>query len=313
MTLWLPFYFYTEIGRMLPFFNLALVIFIPAIAVMIYLAITQTKDDLYGEDMKQLFITIGLALGLLALTVQTSTIFNNGAPFDLFFRQKSGMTLALIASWFIFGFCIVLWPLRLHNSFRLAGAIIIIISLIKAIYYPVIYSSEFGAVIPVINIPTAIFIAMIAGLSILMLRRFPNEWLWNGDFFPMHMWAILLIGFGFYTMNVEVASVFGKFHSGTDSGIFSFYTHGRLSQQLAYSISWLLYAIGLLVIGIRWEIIQVRWVALSLFVITALKVFIKDLWSLGQLYRVFSFIGLAITLIFVSFIYQRYLGGKKSK
>jgi uncharacterized membrane protein len=114
-------------------------------------------------------------------------------------------------------------------------------------------------------------------------------------------------------MNVEVASVFGKFRAGTDSGMFSFYAHGRLSQQLAYSISWLLYAIGLLIIGIRWQIIQVRWVALALFVITALKVFIKDLWTLGQLYRVFSFVGLAITLMLVSFLYQRYLGGKKSK
>jgi uncharacterized membrane protein len=65
-------------------------------------------------------------------------------------------------------------------------------------------------------------------------------------------------------------------------------------------------------IGIRWQIIQVRWVALALFVITALKVFIKDLWTLGQLYRVFSFVGLAITLMLVSFLYQRYLGGKKS-
>jgi len=313
MTLGLPFYFYREIGTMFPFFNLALVIFIPAIAVMIYLAVTQTKNDLYGEDMKKLFITIGLALGLLALTVQISTIFNNGAPFDLFVWQTSNMTLALIASWFIFGFCLVLWPLRLHNSFRLTGAIIIIISLIRAVYYPFIYSSEFGAVTPVLNIPTLIFIAMITGLSILMLRRFPNEWLWNGEFLPQHMWATLLIGFAFYIMNVEVASVFGKFHSGTDSGIFSFYTHGRLSQQLAYSISWLIYAISLLVIGIRWNIIQVRWIALALFVITALKVFIKDLWALGQLYRVFSFVGLAVTLMFVSFIYQRYLGGKKSK
>jgi uncharacterized membrane protein len=46
---------------------------------------------------------------------------------------------------------------------------------------------------------------------------------------------------------------------------------------------------------------------------TALKVFIKDLWTLGQLYRVFSFVGLAITLMLVSFLYQRYLGSGKSK
>lgn len=313
MTFWLPFYFYKDIGRMTPFFNLALVIFVPSIAAMFYLAIAQTEEDLYGEDIKQLFITIGLALGLLAVTVQLSTIFDNGRPFDLFARQTSSMTLALIISWFIFGLGLVLWPSHLHHAFRLTGTIVMIISLIRGVFYPLIYSLEFGAVIPILNMPTLIFMAMIIGFLILTIRRFPEEWSWKGEFLPRHMWATLLILFAFYVMNVEVASVFGKFRTGIDSGIFSFYTHGRLSQQLAYSISWLVYAIGLLIIGINWKIIQVRWVALALFVITALKVFIKDLWTLGQLYRVFSFVGLAITLMLVSFLYQRYLGSGKSK
>jgi uncharacterized membrane protein len=32
-----------------------------------------------------------------------------------------------------------------------------------------------------------------------------------------------------------------------------------------------------------------------------------DLWKLGQLYRVASFIGLAIVLMLVSYLYQRFL------
>ena len=90
-------------------------------------------------------------------------------------------------------------------------------------------------------------------------------------------------------------------------------THGRLSHQLAYSISWLLFALGLLAIGFRWKLMYVRWVALGLIVITVLKVFFKDLWVLGQLYRVGSFIGLAITLMLVSFLYQHYLTGNTKK
>jgi uncharacterized membrane protein len=51
---------------------------------------------------------------------------------------------------------------------------------------------------------------------------------------------------------------------------------------------------------------------------TLLKLFLHDLWSLGGLYRVGSLIGLAVVLILVSFIYQRFLsttgdgGGKTS-
>ncbi len=43
---------------------------------------------------------------------------------------------------------------------------------------------------------------------------------------------------------------------------------------------------------------------------TALKIFFMDLWRLGQLYRVASFIDLAAALILESFLYQRYMTEK---
>jgi len=41
-----------------------------------------------------------------------------------------------------------------------------------------------------------------------------------------------------------------------------------------------------------------------------LKRLCRDLWRLGQLYRVASFVGLAAVLILVSFLYQRFMTGK---
>jgi len=35
-----------------------------------------------------------------------------------------------------------------------------------------------------------------------------------------------------------------------------------------------------------------------------------DLWTLGQLYRVASFIGVAAVMILASFLYQRFMTGK---
>lgn len=78
-------------------------------------------------------------------------------------------------------------------------------------------------------------------------------------------------------------------------------------------LSWLLYSIGLLVVGIKWDTSKVRWAALILMVGTAFKIFFMDLWRLGQLYRVASFIGLAAVLILVSFLYQRFLTGRDEK
>ena len=104
------------------------------------------------------------------------------------------------------------------------------------------------------------------------------------------------------------------FNTQAEAGRFTFYTHGRLSQQLGlqHQLAYLCHYFA----DHRYslEIDSYSLGGPRALVLTSLKVFIKDLWALGQLYRVFSFIGLAVTLILVSFIYQRYLGsGMKVK
>ena len=63
----------------------------------------------------------------------------------------------------------------------------------------------------------------------------------------------------------------------------------------------------MLLVGIKLAQVRVRWAALILLVFTSLKIFLMDLWKLGQLYRVASLFGLAVVLILVSFLYQRFL------
>jgi uncharacterized membrane protein len=47
--------------------------------------------------------------------------------------------------------------------------------------------------------------------------------------------------------------------------------------------------------------------ALVVLVLTVAKVFLHDLWALGSLYRVGSIVGLAIALLGVSFVTQRFI------
>ena len=49
-----------------------------------------------------------------------------------------------------------------------------------------------------------------------------------------------------------------------------------------------------------------RMAAIALFSVTILKIFLWDLAFLSGLYRIFSFIGLGIILLAVSFAYQRF-------
>lgn len=115
----------------------------------------------------------------------------------------------------------------------------------------------------------------------------------------------LLYGLGtvlaFLLLNIEIADYF----SSGRTLIFQF--SGNLARDMTYSLAWACFAFGLFVLGIRKKTVPPRWAGLGLLTVTLLKLFLHDLWRLGGLYRVGSLIGLAVVLILVSFIYQRFL------
>ncbi len=87
-------------------------------------------------------------------------------------------------------------------------------------------------------------------------------------------------------------------------------------QQLSLSGVWLFYSIALMVVGIWRRHRGIRIASIVLFGFTILKIFIYDLSFLDTLYRIFSFIGLGVILLAVSYLYQKYksiiLGESKS-
>ena len=77
------------------------------------------------------------------------------------------------------------------------------------------------------------------------------------------------------------------------------------AQQLSLSIIWTLYAAFLIAVGIWKKYAPMRYMALLLFGITILKVFLVDLSTLKLFYRIISFLVLSLILIAVSFLYQK--------
>jgi uncharacterized membrane protein len=71
------------------------------------------------------------------------------------------------------------------------------------------------------------------------------------------------------------------------------------------SIVWTLYAAVLTAIGFAKRVSSARRLGLALFVITAIKVFV-NVWSLGQVYRIISFIVFGIIALGASFAYTKY-------
>lgn len=122
------------------------------------------------------------------------------------------------------------------------------------------------------------------------------------------------LGFGFFMvlfllLTVETNDYFERIiHSltGGEAPQRNEITALQNQRQIFISAGWLLYSIIVMIIGIIWNLRGPRFIAIGLFGLSILKIFIVDLSFLETLYRIFSFIGLGVILLAVSYMYQRY-------
>lgn len=108
----------------------------------------------------------------------------------------------------------------------------------------------------------------------------------------------------FWLMNIEIADYFSVGPTLT----FSF--RGNFARDMTYTISWAAFAFALLIFGIARKVRRARLAALLLLGVAYAKLFLHDLASLAQLYRIAAFIALALIAIVASFVYQKFLTPK---
>jgi hypothetical protein len=84
-----------------------------------------------------------------------------------------------------------------------------------------------------------------------------------------------------------------------------------LASDLTYTIGWALFAIAMLIAGIALGSRAARVSALGLLLVTVLKCFLHDLGELGGLYRVASLFGLAVSLVLVGLMLQKFVMMKR--
>ena len=114
----------------------------------------------------------------------------------------------------------------------------------------------------------------------------------------------LLLGLFWITIEVHQAYAPGEHFS-------LFFPHDQ-AREVAVSVAWAVYALALLALGMRRKQSGLRWASLVLLVIVIGKLFLFDLSELQGLYRVASFLGLAVSLLLVSFGYQRFVFRKSA-
>ena len=82
------------------------------------------------------------------------------------------------------------------------------------------------------------------------------------------------------------------------------------AEVYTYSVVWLLLGIALLFGRIFRQDKMLRYASLGVMLLTVGKVFLYDAAELEGLYRVFSFFGLGISLIGLSYFYTRFVFGE---
>ncbi|NUO52382.1 MAG: DUF2339 domain-containing protein [Polyangiaceae bacterium] len=207
-------------------------------------------------------------------------------------------------TWGFAAFGALLTYLAIKNrNFALAivGVVHVVGACLRVAANPAALSYHERSTIPVFNwvAPTFLIPALAAGFVWYLIGtvREPTGEKSELRYVP----AIAGLATTFAWLNVAVLDAFSA------GATISFDTHSPQARDLMMSFAWALYGLGLLVLGMRRRVTSLRWTSLVLILLTAGKVFLYDLSQLQDLYRVASLAGLAISLLGISLLYQRFV------
>ncbi|HEY0735931.1 MAG TPA: DUF2339 domain-containing protein [Herpetosiphonaceae bacterium] len=303
-------YGYNPIDMFTPLLNqraLAWSILVLTLAVSTRLFRDQTQQS--NRDLSASLHLAWSVLLLGLLTVETNDVFRlllNSAPFDQVAHLRYMRWLAIGVLWMAFSLPLI-WGGTKTTAQSLAyvgvGAglmAVVLVALVGLFFAPI---TQFQLLL---NVRVAAFMLVIAGLW-LYVRLFGKQPEWR---LPQ-LWYTLIALLIFELITVETNDVFE--HAMSTMGLFpsneaAWEAGNRLEnlQQLAISSVWLAYASVLIGLGFWRRVPALRLGAILLAGITILKIFVYDLAFLEPLYRIFSFIGLGLILLGVSYLYQRY-------
>jgi Predicted membrane protein (DUF2339) len=212
------------------------------------------------------------------------------------FFERGVVTNAL----YVYGLA-CLWFGRRFARFAISysGLMLCGIALFRIAYFDLIAYNPLWAIQDVGDLPIANALLLTYGL--------PIVWTWKAVKELPHLgWAKLSIyGFGtalllsFTLVSLTIRQLFHGAHLGSgETEHIEIYT---------YSLVWLLFSLALLFVGTVRRERMLRVASLLFMLLTAGKVFLYDASALEGLYRFFSFLGLGLSLLGISWFYTRFV------
>jgi uncharacterized membrane protein len=276
--------------------------------------ILRKDDEIHRQQVARILDYIWPVIACILLTVETIGYFRvlmnslSGSVLESI-EFKELMFLAIM--WMAYSLLVVWSGIRWKVlPWQHVGLVVAIVSVCMAGMRGITYGS-IGDFTLLFNFRMFSMLCVIAGTFVhaYWLRNKTYLKSWNADALSAVGVIIVLLLLDLITGETKDVFQKAKFLWEQGSG------HGggsaelsRLSnlQQLSLSAVWLLYSVVLMVAGIWRRHRGIRISSIVLFGFTILKIFIYDLSFLETLYRIFSFIGLGMILLAVSYLYQRY-------
>ena len=241
---------------------------------------------------------MGLGLALVALEVRQSFHPGDLAASHLGLVEAGALTLAVMAYALALLGAQGRWPLScLEWGGKLAlGLGLLWCGVAEVLALGPLWTRESVGDLPILNH----LLWLYGGPAALALA---GAWLLDsrGEKVLPRLLGVAGIGLAFVLLTLEVRQAFqGAFLDG----------HAMASsEKYAYSIAWVLFGTVLLVLGIATRGPVLRFASLAVMLLAVGKVFLYDTAELRDLYRVFSFLGLGLSLLLLAFLYQRFVFG----
>lgn len=258
-------------------------------------------------------LVIGCAMGFFLPTLETIDYFSALArqtDWEATRVLEFNMTMILAGLWMAVSILYMRLGLaRKRKPVAVVALVVLSLSLLLAAVRGIAYE-PIGYFLPVANMRVLLLLVILAGLA--MHRRLRTR---DGEGYPLSRVmtqalpaAMAVVGFvlltgetrDFFRRQIEISL------TGAASAPSDLPESIENLKQLLISSVWLLYSIALMIVGIARRARVLRIASFALFGIAILKIFIYDLSYLQTLYRIFSFFGLGLILLVVSYLYQRY-------
>jgi uncharacterized membrane protein len=252
----------------------------------------------------RLFELASVALIALWGYYTTSQLFHPGE--NVLFARATFLERGVITNvLFLFGLaCLIAGRRGGRIAFSWSGALLVALSLFRLAWFDLFLKNPMWThdAVP------GVFLANALAVTFLL----PVLWSWfamREMGFPERPWIArlrrwmpaLMLALGFAWLSLEIRRLYqGRFLHSPDMSDAELYT---------YSAVWLVAGLGLLFFGTLRGSQMLRFASLAVMLATVSKVFLIDAGSLTGLFRVFSFFGLGISLIGLSYFYSRFVFG----